>query len=283
MRRQTGASRPWPISGHSDPLEQNGGFAHGCNAGWRAGSAPYVLFLNPDTRVRGGASSSSSGVLDRGRLRSPPSRPGSSTTTERSTSRSGASRACARRMRRRCSCTDSSRAPTWTDEVVRDERRTTRPGSPDWVSGACILVRRSALEQLGGLDDGFFMYCEDIDLCRRLRQRATRCASCPRRSSSTRAEPRRRGRRCCRCSPRAGSGTPPSTAAAPARVLERLGVALGALTHVVGRARRPSRRAGTRGRCAAMARRRLRASRTARRYRRGFLAERPSLIAWRRD
>ena len=28
-------------------LERNGGFSHGCNAGWRGGQAPYVLFLNP--------------------------------------------------------------------------------------------------------------------------------------------------------------------------------------------------------------------------------------------
>ena len=32
-----------------------------------------------------------------------------------------------------------------------------------------MLVRRDALEQLGGLDEGFFLYCEDMDLCRRLR------------------------------------------------------------------------------------------------------------------
>jgi N-acetylglucosaminyl-diphospho-decaprenol L-rhamnosyltransferase len=40
---------------------------------------------------------------------------------------------------------------------------------PDWVSGACVLFQRSALEELSGLDEGFFIYCEDIDLCRRLR------------------------------------------------------------------------------------------------------------------
>src|SRR4249919_1005612 len=34
-------------------LPVNGGFARGVNAGWRAGSAPYVLLLNPDARVDG--------------------------------------------------------------------------------------------------------------------------------------------------------------------------------------------------------------------------------------
>jgi GT2 family glycosyltransferase len=58
---------------------------------------------------------------------------------------------------------------TWTDELVRDEAAYRVRTSPDWVSGACLLVRRRALEDLGGLDDGFFMYCEDIDVCRRLR------------------------------------------------------------------------------------------------------------------
>jgi N-acetylglucosaminyl-diphospho-decaprenol L-rhamnosyltransferase len=40
----------------------------------------------------------------------------------------------------------------------------------DWVSGACFLARRRALEELGGFDETYFMYAEDADLCWRARR-----------------------------------------------------------------------------------------------------------------
>jgi GT2 family glycosyltransferase len=49
------------------------------------------------------------------------------------------------------------------------------PGSgvheADWLSGFCVLVRATAYREVGGFDPRFFLYFEDVDLCRRLRER----------------------------------------------------------------------------------------------------------------
>lgn len=70
------------------------------------------------------------------------------------------------------------RFPTMGDLATRRARRGhgavryalgDAPIAVDWVAGMFILVRREVYDALGGFDERFFMYCEDIDLCRRAR------------------------------------------------------------------------------------------------------------------
>jgi N-acetylglucosaminyl-diphospho-decaprenol L-rhamnosyltransferase len=59
------------------------------------------------------------------------------------------------------------------------ERRTRRPQFPDWVSGACLLVRRGDAQAVGLLDERYFMYAEDVDFCAAIRARGRRIRFTP--------------------------------------------------------------------------------------------------------
>ena len=55
----------------------------------------------------------------------------------------------------------------WT-RSYRAEQGSPVEGTTGWLSGSCLLVRRAAWEQVAGFDPKYFMYCEDMDLCRRI-------------------------------------------------------------------------------------------------------------------
>jgi hypothetical protein len=146
----------------------NLGFARANNIGIRATSGDFVLLLNPDTVVPPGAIA----ALVRGLVL----RPDAAAAGPRLVDSEGFPELSfgwaigplgelrqkivgglyARRVR----------------QVVRLVNRWSRQAGPrEWVSGACLLVRRGDLEAVGLLDERYFMYTEDVDLCVSLRKR----------------------------------------------------------------------------------------------------------------
>jgi N-acetylglucosaminyl-diphospho-decaprenol L-rhamnosyltransferase len=64
-----------------------------------------------------------------------------------------------------------SHARGWSPASMWVERITRQSRFPDWVTGACLLVRRAAAEAVGLLDERYFMYAEDVDFCAAIRAR----------------------------------------------------------------------------------------------------------------
>ena len=146
----------------------NLGFSAGNNVGIRASSGDLVLLLNSDTIVPAGALDGLLSRLD--------SVPGVVAAGPRLVDANGEPELSFGRMigpinEIRQKVLLRTYASGWP-LVVRYVRRATREERlVDWVSGACLLVRRREAEAVGLLDERFFMYTEDVDFCASLRAR----------------------------------------------------------------------------------------------------------------
>ena len=146
----------------------NLGFARANNLGIRSTTSEYVLLLNPDTIVP----------------------PGSIQTLVRGLAADPNAAAAGPRLKDELGFPELSFG--WTispfgelrqkivgrlyDRRVRSvvrlvDRWSRTAGAREWVSGAALLIRRHDLEAVGLLDERYFMYTEDVDLCAALRKR----------------------------------------------------------------------------------------------------------------
>lgn len=156
-------------------LGRNAGFAAANNAGIRATASPMVLLLNSDTLVPAGAIDRLCDRLDAAgaaaagpRLVDAEGHPELSwgpMLTPFAEWRQGRLVRAARRG------DPSARA--------RVEALTSTERTVDWVSGACLLVRRDAAVAAGLLDERYFMYEEDVDFCAALRKGGGRILFAP--------------------------------------------------------------------------------------------------------
>ena len=142
----------------------NVGFARGTNIGIRSSTGAALLLLNSDTIVPAGAIDRLLDVFDL--------HPDVAVAGPRLVDAGGRAELSFGRMVGPLNELRQKHA-TGVDSATRQEQ------FPDWVSGACLLVRRSDAEAAGLLDERYFMYLEDVDFCAAIRARGRRVMFVP--------------------------------------------------------------------------------------------------------
>ena len=138
----------------------NGGFAYGNNAGSQIARGKYLLFLNPDTVV----SETAVGKL----LDAAMSDQDFSILSCRQTDEAGNETRVAGKFPSLNSLTGFQRAfSKLFDGGIKMDYHRGAIEPADWVSGSVIMIRSSLYRSLGGFYEGFWMYYEDVDLCKR--------------------------------------------------------------------------------------------------------------------
>jgi GT2 family glycosyltransferase len=157
---------------------ENRGFAAANNRGLEHVDAEYVVFLNPDTRILSGTFADLLSVLR--------ARPSVGLAGVRQIDEHGMLDLTIRRfpnaLRALFESLGAERLPfraSWLGHRVQDVESYERETVCDWTSGSFMLARKRALDDVDHMDERFFFYCEEIDLCLRLRRRGWDVAHLP--------------------------------------------------------------------------------------------------------
>jgi N-acetylglucosaminyl-diphospho-decaprenol L-rhamnosyltransferase len=145
----------------------NVGFSKGNNMGIKVSTGRYVLLLNPDTKLLGEALSEMMGFME--------SHPQVGVLGPQLLNEDMSIQSSRRRFPTLWTAFFES---TWLqpyaprrilDSYFMCDHPDNQIAEVDWVTGAAMLVRREVIEQVGGFDEGFFMYSEELDWQRRIR------------------------------------------------------------------------------------------------------------------
>lgn len=138
--------------------KENVGFAKGCNQAAKLAKGEYLLFLNSDTELRESSLREAVAILEK---REDLAIVGGSLQNQNGTT----SRSYGHFL-----------TPFWIFVMLFgigrfiDKQSVQGEKLVDWVSGGCMLIKRSLFEKLQGFDEHFFMYIEDMELCYRIKQ-----------------------------------------------------------------------------------------------------------------
>ena len=147
----------------------NLGFSKGVNQALNKISAPYIVLFNPDTKVEKGFFESVVHFMEKNSdvgLLGPK-------IIDPDGSVQGSARSFPNLLTsifgRKSPLTKLfPNNPITASNILTTQSDGKSPMSVDWVSGACMVIRRKALQEVGLLDERFFMYWEDTDWCRRM-------------------------------------------------------------------------------------------------------------------
>jgi N-acetylglucosaminyl-diphospho-decaprenol L-rhamnosyltransferase len=155
----------------------NLGFARAANRGIAAARGTFLLLLNPDVLVPAGALDAAVRILRE--------RPDAGVLGVGLRNGDGSSQPSCGKFLSLASLLRANVFQVLGDTSPRTARGKgalwTLPaqGEVDWLVGAFMLCRREALAAVGGFDEEYFLYAEDMDLCYRLRQRGYAVLFCP--------------------------------------------------------------------------------------------------------
>jgi GT2 family glycosyltransferase len=159
----------------------NLGFAAACNIGAAQATAPYLLFLNPDCVLGGGSLPRMVQVLEAN-----PSAGmiGGLLINQDGTEQAGGRRAIPTPWRSFVRAFGLYRFERYWPRLFFDFHlhKQALPNGPlevEAVSGALMLARRKAIEDVGPWDEGYFLHCEDLDWCMRFRKKGWRILFVP--------------------------------------------------------------------------------------------------------
>jgi GT2 family glycosyltransferase len=146
----------------------NGGFANGCNLGASNASGEYYLFLNPDTIASEAEVEKllfyAQKINDAGII------------SCRQVNEKGKESVATGEFPSMCNLTGFQR--TLLKVFKKKEERSDDIIFPDWVSGSVMLLKNDVFKEVKGFDEDYWMYYEDVDLCRRIRNTGRQIAFC---------------------------------------------------------------------------------------------------------